>query len=146
MPSLQAGDLRNKVGFYQRLAIDDGHGNTEGKYPSAANFTTRAKIAPKLGGESVLADRLTGRNLVNVTVRQYALTRTVTEAWALKDEHSGVAYNIRSIIDPDEGTSNHGNWFDMLCEKGVAVGEFVQPGELDFSDPNQSGLIPGLNT
>ncbi len=134
MPSLQAGDLRSKVGFYQRLAIDDGHGNTEGKYPAAANFTSSAKIAPKLGGESVLADRLTGRNLVNVIVRQSTLTRTVTEAWALKDERCGVAYNIRSIIDPDEGTPYHGRFFEMLCEKGVAVGEFETAADIHDED------------
>lgn len=143
---MQAGDLRSRVGFYQRLSGDDGYGNVEGRYPSAPNFECRANIRPKLGGESVLASRLTGTNLVNITVRQSTNTRLIDTAWVLKDERSGIAYNVRSVIDPDEGTSQHGRFFEMLCEKGVATGDFVQPGQVDFSDPNQSGLIPGLNT
>ena len=71
-------------------------------------------------GESVLAERLTGKNLVNITVRQSINTRLITEDWRAKNERSGETYNIRSIIDPDQGTGQAGRFIELLCEKGVA--------------------------
>lgn len=119
---MQAGDLRSRVGFYPQVIADDGFGNETSGPADAPGFDpVRANIQPRLGGESVLAGRLTGTNLVNITVRQSSLTRTVTTAWQAKDERSSVIYNIRSIIDPDEGKTGAGTWLEMLCEKGVAA-------------------------
>ncbi len=139
--NLQAGDLRAKVGFYRRIEQGDAYGNAEGKYKSVSEFDCAARIVPRLGGENVLASRLTGTNLVNVTVRQSSRTRSVDDAWMLKDERTSVAYNIRSIIDPDEGTSQHGRFFELLCEKGAVVGdqEDVDPMPLTWpaKDPDE---------
>lgn len=121
MPS---GDLRYRVGFYQRTALSNSppdYGNTQDDFPGTANFVVWANIAPRLGGEDVLAARLTGTNIVNITVRQSTNTATVTSDWKAKDENSGEVYNIRSVIDPGGGTVNHGFYFEMLCERGVAV-------------------------
>lgn len=120
---MQAGDLRSKVGFYKRPDASDSspdYGNTEGEFPDTPEFECAANIKPKLGGESVLAGRLTGTNLVNITVRRSSSTAQVDTDWRVKDERSGTIYNIRSIIDPQEGTNQHGRFFEMLCEKGVA--------------------------
>lgn len=119
-----AGDLRYSVGFYQRTALSNSppdYGNTEDDFPTTATFVVRANITPKLGGEDVLAARLTGKNIVNITVRQSTNTALVTTDWKAKDERSGEVYNIRSVIDPDGGTSERGFYFEMLCEKGVAI-------------------------
>ncbi len=127
MPNLQAGDLRRKVGFYKRGEIGadsppaPDYGNSETEFPAEPEFTCRANIKPRLGGESVLASRLTGTNLVNITVRQSINTAMVDTAWRAKDERSGEIFNIRSIIDPDEDTPNHGCFWEMLCEKGSAT-------------------------
>jgi SPP1 family predicted phage head-tail adaptor len=118
---MQAGDLRSKVGFYAPVSGDDGYGNETTGFGATADFTVSANIKPRLGGETVLAGRLTGTNLVNVTVRKSTQTAAVTPAYRLKDERIGVIYNIRSIIDPDEGKPSHGTWLEMLCEKGVAA-------------------------
>lgn len=118
---LQPGDLRARIGFYQLISADDGYGNTESGYPETANFQCRANIKPRLGGEKILADRLSGTNFVNITVRQSSRTRTVDPSWKIKDERSGVEYEVRSIIDPYEDSSDRGAWFEMLCEKGVAI-------------------------
>ena len=121
----QAGDLRYRVGFYTRNGAagspdvpDYGSGDD---YSSTAAFTVWANIQPRLGGETVLANRLTGRNLVNITVRQSTNTDTVDTDWKAKNEGSGEVFNIRSIIDPHEGDPDHGMWWEMLCEKGVAI-------------------------
>jgi hypothetical protein len=120
---MPAGDLRNRVGFYQRGAnspdVPD-YGSGE-EYPSTATFVTYAQIRPRLGGEQIIAGRLTGKNFVDITVRQSTETSAVDVDWKAKDEDSGVIYNIRSVIDPHQGDSDHGLWFEMLCEKGVAT-------------------------
>lgn len=113
---MQAGDLRERVGFYKRVEVDDGAGNDRGNYSDSPEFILSANVKPKLGGESVLADRLTGTNLVNVTVRHSSKSLQVTTDWMAKNERSGETYNIRSIIDPTQKRQ----WVEMLCEKGVA--------------------------
>lgn len=119
---MQAGDLRARVGFYVRPLQSDGYGNTEAsEFPADPEFAVAANVKPKLGGENVLAGRLTGTNLVNITVRQSIQTALVTTEWRCKDERTGVIYNIRSKIDPYEGDADHGKWWEMLCEKGVAT-------------------------
>lgn len=119
---LQAGDLRARVGFYALVEQDDGKGNTVSGFAAVPAFDpVAANIRPRLGGEDVLAGRLTGKNLVNITVRQSAQTRRVGEDWKARDERAGVDYNIRSIVDPHEGTANAGRWIEMLAERGVAV-------------------------
>ena len=123
---MPAGNLRYRVGFYQRGAVSaPGSPDTDygmnGAYPGVATFTTYANIEPKLGGESIIAGRLTGKNFVNVTVRQDSQTNAVDEDWICKNEDTGETYNIRSVIDPSQGNVKHGFWWEMLCEKGVAT-------------------------
>lgn len=118
---MQAGDLQDLVGFYERVIASDGYGNNQGDFPGTPEFTMAANIKPRLGGESVLAGRLAGSNLVNITVEQCDQTNDVTPDWRAKDERKGVIYNIRSIIDPDEETAQRGRFWEMLCEKGVAT-------------------------
>lgn len=113
----QSGDLRWRIGFYQRALQSDGYGNNEAEYPADPEFEVWALLVPKLGGETVQAARLAGKNMVNITVRRSSNTLTVTDAWRAKDENSGVIYNIRSIIDPD----GKRQWIEMLCEQGVAT-------------------------
>lgn len=121
---MQAGDLRSKVGFYKRPASgnspDSDYGVAEAEFPDDPEFTCAANIKPRLGGETVLAQRLTGTNLVNITVRQSSQTELVNTAWRIMDERTSVLYNIRSIIDPFEGSPEHSKFYEMLCEKGVA--------------------------
>lgn len=140
---MAAGDLRDKVGFYKRLQVEDDYGNTESVFPLDPEFEVAANIKPKLGGEDVLAGRLSGRNLVNITVRKSSATLDVTTDWVAKDERSGELYNIRSIIDPDQHTARHGRFLEMLCEEGVAAGLFeatLDP-SFDFSDRRNSGYL-----
>jgi len=121
MPS---GRLRYRVGFYQRGAnspdVPD-YGYPDGDYPDTPTLVRWANIEPKLGGEAVLAARLTGKNYVNITIRQSADTVHIDTDWKAKDEDTGEEFNIRSIIDPYKGTARNGHWIEMLCEKGVAI-------------------------
>ena len=119
-----AGDLRDSVGFYQRGSLSNSppdYGNTQDDFSTTPSFIVPANITPKLGGEDVLAARLTGRNIVNIIVRQSANTAIVTTDWMAKNERTGETYNIRSVIDPAGGMRGYGFYFEMLCEKGVAI-------------------------
>jgi head-tail adaptor len=120
---MQAGDLRSLVGFYKRPASGDSpdYGNPEGEFSDTPEFVCAANIKPRLGGEKILADRLSGTNAVNITVRRSSRTMLVDTAWRAKDERSGVIYNIRSVIDPDQGGPDHDSRIEMLCEVGVAT-------------------------
>jgi len=113
----QVGDLRERIGFFAPVVADDGYGNTTSGFAAEPNFEVSAKVVAKLGGETVQAARLAGRHFNNVTVRASSATRSVTTAWRAKDMRSGVIYNIRDIVDPDQKQ----RWIEMLCEQGVAA-------------------------
>jgi SPP1 family predicted phage head-tail adaptor len=113
---MQAGELRERVSFFAPNERDDGYGNLVSGYLEFPDFTVAAKIEPKLGGETVLAARLQGKNLVNVTIRASIQTRQITSDWRARDEKTGDIYNIRSIIDPTQQKQ----WIELLCERGVA--------------------------
>lgn len=117
---MQAGNLLDRVGFYQRPSTSDAYGNVQAEFGSSADFTIAANIKPKLGGEQIQAARLAGTNMVNITVRQCALTDAVTPEWRIKNERTGELFNIRNIIDPFQGDAGNSTWWEMLCEKGVA--------------------------
>jgi SPP1 family predicted phage head-tail adaptor len=114
---MQSGDLRERIGFYARVSLDDGAGNVKAGYGPNPEFILSANVKPKLGGEGVLAGRLTGTNLLNITVRYSSKSTQVTPDWRAKDERSGVIYNIRSIVDPTQKRQ----WLELLCERGVAT-------------------------
>lgn len=113
---MQAGELRERIGFFRLVEADDGAGNTTSGFSDVPEFVVSAKVVPKLGGEGVQAARLTGTKYVNITVRAASITRQVDTDWRARNMRSDVIYNIRSIIDPDQKRQ----WLEMLCEEGVA--------------------------
>lgn len=121
----EGGDLRYRVGFYSRDTSGGSpdvpdYGSGPG-YSTTPTFTVWANIAPRLGGEAILANRLTGKNFVNITVRQSTETDAVDTDWVCKNEGTGEIFNIRSVVDPHQGNQEHGLWWELLCEEGVAV-------------------------
>lgn len=119
MPS--ADELRSRVVFSNRTAASDRLGNTQGVFVD--QFAVAAKIQPRLGGETVQASRLAGRQPVSITVRQSAQTSVVTPDWQCRDARKGTRYNIRSIVDPFEHTNGANSWLELLCEAGPGVAQ-----------------------
>jgi head-tail adaptor len=105
--------------FAKPDSVTDEYGNVSTGW--ADQFTIAANITPRLGGETVEAARLAGRQVVIIRVRYTAETRTIAPEWKATDLRSDVVYNIRSATDPNLGDSRHGFWIDMLAESGVAV-------------------------
>lgn len=112
-------DLRAKVTFAVRIVAPDEYGVTHGEWED--RFTVRARVWPRLGGETVLAARLTGTQPVTITVRNSPDTREITPGWKATNAETGTEYSIRSIVDPEEPTPRHGRYIDLLCEAGVAT-------------------------
>jgi SPP1 family predicted phage head-tail adaptor len=113
-----AGDLRYRVTFAERDAVEDEYGNVTTGWTD--RFTVSANIIAKLGGEAVDAARLAGRQPVVIRVRKSPDTRRITTDWKATDGE-GREYNIRTAIDPLIGDSRHGLWIEMIAETGVAV-------------------------
>lgn len=111
-----AGPLRELVAFENRALVDDGYGNTV-----SAGWTllvaTAARVEPLRGAETVQAARLAGRQPVKITVRRSSLTALITPDCRARDVRSGVLYNVRSVMNPDEKN----RYLEMECELGVAV-------------------------
>lgn len=112
-PRLGSGDLRHTVAFDQRITVDDGAGNRRGGFQQ--RFTKRACFRPRGGSESVIADRLEGKNTIGVYVRSDAETRTVKSDWRMRDTKTGTVYAI-NIVDSVTDLA----WVYIQAQTGVA--------------------------
>lgn len=113
---LQPGEYNSRVTFSSRGGSGgDIYGNVDGDW--ADQFTVYAKLLPLRGGESVMADRLSGKQPYIVIVRMSPETKQITTDWrAVNVEDPTQVFNVRSVV-PDPA----GDKIDILCETGVAV-------------------------
>lgn len=114
-----AGELRQRVTFSVPNENTDDYGNVTTGWVD--KFTVAANITPRLGGETVQAARLAGRQPVVITVRASPDTRTIRTDWKATDTTSGTAYNVRTVADPHLGDVEHGKWIEMFAESGIAI-------------------------
>lgn len=119
MPDSGAGELRQRVEFARPDQVEDEYGNVSTGWQTM--FTVAANITPRLGGETIEAARLAGRQPVIIRVRQSTDTQQIRTDWRATNTQNGIAYNIRTAVDPNEGDVEHGKWIDMLAEAGVAI-------------------------
>lgn len=115
MAKAGSGQLHYQVALLKREQVDDGQGNTEGKF--VEQFQTRAEFIHLRGGESVLAGRLQGKHTQVIRVRNSANTRLISTDWMLRDVRTGKSFNIRDI----EHEVNR-QFISLTCESGVATG------------------------
>lgn len=113
------GDLRQRIVWAEPTGASDEFGNQDTAWTD--RFTVRAQITPRLGGETVEAARLEGRQPVIVRVRYSPDTKLIRTNWRATDADSGNVYNVRAVADPEMGGPQHGQWIDVLAEAGVAV-------------------------
>ena len=108
------GQLSELVAFDDRVAADDGMGNTEGDW--AEKFQCRAGFTYLRGGEAVIASRLEGVQPVVVRIRATPETLQIEPDWQMRDVRRSTPYNIRSIAaTPDR------KWLDLVVQSGVAT-------------------------
>lgn len=109
-----AGSLSERVAFLEPDEIDDGYGGTTTGY--VERFQDAARLQPRLGGEPVIAARLTGVQPYTMTVRSSAATRQVSPAWRAVNKRTGVTYNIKTCVNADERNA----YIEMLVVAGEA--------------------------
>ena len=110
------GQLRECVAFEARAMIDDGMGNPQsGDF--AEVYRCAARIMPKMGGETVLASRLTGTQPMLITVRVCEVLKDIGTDWRVRDVRSDVVYNIKSFSNPDEKKK----YLELLAVSGEAT-------------------------
>jgi head-tail adaptor len=116
---MPAGRLKHRVAFDKREDVNPDApldlGNTRSNF--VQQFEVAAGIRARVGGETVMAARLSGQTPVTIVVRQSAQTRLITSDWRARDVRKGTEYAIRSIIDPDDGRQ----WLEILAQEGVAA-------------------------
>jgi SPP1 family predicted phage head-tail adaptor len=114
---MRVAELRHRLTFQARpIQTGDEYGTYEGDFED--EFTVWAAVKPKLGGEDVLAGRLKGRNLVNITIRYSDQASLITTDWRAVQrigDRITKLYNLRSIIDPDGKRM----WIELLAEDGA---------------------------
>lgn len=116
---MPAPDYRDRLTFANRVELTDEFGGTVGAWQD--QFTVAAQIKPRLGGETVEAARLAGRQPVVIRVRRSSATAQIRTDWKATNARTGIEYNIRAAVDPHEGDKEHGRYVDMLAEAGIAV-------------------------
>lgn len=112
---IRAGDLRERVIFQARGAVDDGVGNpVSGVWQDRC--TVWASLAAKMGSETVTASRMQGEQPYVLTVRQSSDTRQITTDWRAVDARQPErVFNIRAIADPD----GRRTWLELLVVMGA---------------------------
>lgn len=120
MTSKGAGQLRERVTFQRRDQVPDGHGNdSSGGWTD--QFSEPARLTPRLGGEEVIAARMTGTQPYVLRVRASTRTRGINPAWRAYDARRGMGesgdparlFEILSIANVDE----RGAYLDLLVRE-----------------------------
>lgn|SRR5262245_47605635 len=112
---IETGLLKERIRFEKRTETDDGYGNKEGHW--IVEFIVWAAKRNLTGGETVMANRLAGRQPAVITVRNAMWTRQISTDWRAIDVRTGEIYNVRACTP----SQDHAH-IDILCETGVASG------------------------
>lgn len=100
----------------RRAQVDDGAGNTEGVLQPFFG-PVWARIRPINGREEVLAQKLSGVQPVEVTIRYCVAAASILPTDVLVDRQNR-PYNITAIQNPDE----RNEYLSILAVRGKAVG------------------------
>jgi SPP1 family predicted phage head-tail adaptor len=108
---VKAGALRERLTFQARTL--DANGDPLGEW--AEQFTVSASAKPLVGGEDVMAARLTGKQPYLFTVRASSQSARITTDWRFM--WGGVAFNIRACT-----LNAKRDGYDILADSGGASG------------------------
>ncbi|OOO25613.1 head-tail adaptor protein [Agrobacterium sp. YIC 4121] len=109
-----AGSLSERIAFEAEVEGDDGYGGVVVGF--AEQFVEPARLEPRAGSETVIANRLQGLQPFTMTVRSNERTRTITPAWRARNKRSGVVYAIKAAVNIDE----RNQWIELLVVQGEA--------------------------
>lgn len=99
MGPLKAGDLTHRVSVLRQAKVADGYGNTRSKGFSQIASRIPAKVSAMKGGEAIRGQRLASINAVEVWVRANSQTLAILPTDRIRDDRTGVEYEIKNIAD-----------------------------------------------
>lgn len=115
---MQGGRFNERLVFQRRTFVDDGYGNKEGG-DWEDQFEMRANVRPRLGGETVIAQRLTGLQPLLITVRKCSKSDQIQVGWrAKKAANPTVIYDITS---PTTDVTGKRKELEMVAQTGIAT-------------------------
>ena len=90
--------FKTNLRFDSREQVADGRGNpVSGEW--IERFKRKARIQPRLGGETIVAARLEGKEPVFITVRRDPKTITITSDWRAVEVIGGKVYALQPAVD-----------------------------------------------
>ncbi len=104
------GTLRHRLTLQEETRSADTGGGYTLTWGDFA--TVWGRIEPLTGTERLRAMQLESRISHRVTIRHRAGVIA-----GMRLLHSGRAFNVRAVIDPDERR----HWLELMCEEGVAT-------------------------
>lgn len=112
-----AGQRNLRIRFERQAVVSDGAGNGFGPWALLCGpFWVR--LAPQVGREEVLQQRLQGVQPFEITVLANSGTRRVTSGDRAVNDRTGETYDIVDVRNPDERNVE----LAMLVKRGVADG------------------------
>lgn len=118
----RASELRDKVRFERRSNKANVGGVIKSDWVRLGQpeETRSARVQARMGGEGVLAARLTATQPFEITVRYDSLTRTLREDDRIVDDRDeSRVWGVKSIGEVEGGRDR---WLNILCEMGGADG------------------------
>lgn len=120
-----AGRLSRTVAFDRPVESPDGVGGREEGW--AEEFVCSAGFTRLRGGETVIGDRLEGRQPTVIRVHRSQRTSDITTDWRARVIRGGTGYdingqwvgelfNVRSVAETEDR-----QFLDLMCESGVAA-------------------------
>lgn len=115
---MKAGALRDRVTVQKRGTPGTKY-RPDGQSWSAVVSARPARIAPMTGvrvnREEVIADRLAGVSIYEITMRDETALSGITTAWRIVDDRTSAVYDIRHIMRPDRLRRD----LVLMCETGA---------------------------
>lgn len=115
----RSAELRDKVSFERRAGTVNVGGVVKADW-QALGVVRSARVVARMGGEGVMAARLTATQPFEITVRYDSGTRTITTDDRVVDARDpGRVWAIKSIGEVEGGRDR---WLNLLCEAGGTDG------------------------
>lgn len=112
----RGGQFRDRVTFQAEAKTPDGAGGNTRAWANVANGEVWGRFIPEKGSERVAGGRLQDAQGAVLRVRSFSVTEAITPAHRVLID--GVAWNIRSVANPDRRSKV----IEMVLDKGGARG------------------------
>ena len=108
---MRPSDLKERVLFQEPLGGDDGFGGEVQGW--SAGFETRAFYTYLRTGESVMASRLAGRQVLAVKIRANETSLAINTGHRMIDQNTLKTFNVKGV-EPSQDR----RWLEVLVEGG----------------------------